>query len=77
MNIAYILMDTEIGRDIAVGKELEKISGVDEIFRVYGEHDRLIKVRCNSKQELDACLKKIKRTEGVGHTLMLRVVDEV
>lgn len=77
MNLAYVLMDTEVGVDKDVHNKLKDIFGVEEVFHLYGEHDQIVKVRCNSKLELDACLKKIKRTNGVGHTLMLRVVDEV
>ena len=77
MNLAYVLMDTEVGRDREIQNHLKKIPGVEEIHHIYGEHDQIVKARCNNQKELDACLKKIKRTDGVGHTLILRVVDEI
>ena len=52
MPTALVLMNTEIGSEADVLKELKKIAGIEEAILVYGVYDIVLRVASNSMAEL-------------------------
>jgi DNA-binding Lrp family transcriptional regulator len=52
MPTALVLMNTEIGSEADVLKELKKIEGIEEAILVYGVYDIVLRVASSSMAEL-------------------------
>ncbi len=52
MPTAYVLVNTEIGSELDVARELKKIQGVVEVSPVYGAYDIVVRVSTESPEEL-------------------------
>ncbi len=52
MTLAYVLVNTEIGADEVVLKEITKLNSVSEAHQVYGIYDIVVKVHTDSMKTL-------------------------
>ena len=52
MPTALVLMNTEIGSEADVLKELKKLEGIEEAILVYGVYDIVLRVASSSMAEL-------------------------
>lgn len=52
MPTAFVLLNTEIGSESDVLRELKKVAGIEEVFLVYGAYDILLRIRASSMDEL-------------------------
>jgi DNA-binding Lrp family transcriptional regulator len=52
MPTALVLMNTEIGSEADVARELRKIAGIEEARLVYGKYDIVLRVASSSMAEL-------------------------
>ncbi len=78
MSIAFVLINTEIGSEEEVLRELRKIEGVDEAYSVYGVYDVIAKVRADSMDKLkDIVTWRIRRLEKVRSTLTMIVIESM
>ena len=76
MNIAFVLINTDLGSEDDVSKALREISEVREVFGVYGVYDLVVRLEAENMQELkDAIGSKIRRLKGVRSTLTMMVID--
>lgn len=71
-NMAFVLINTEMGFEDAVLSELRKMSDVTEAYPVYGVYDIIAKVETDSKDELKVTVtESIKRLNNVRSALTM------
>ena len=76
MNIAFVLINTDLGLEDDVSKALKDIPEVKEVYGVYGVYDLVVRLEADNMQELkDAIGSKIRRLNGVRSTLTMMVID--
>ncbi|RLI25206.1 MAG: Lrp/AsnC family transcriptional regulator [Candidatus Hecatellales archaeon] len=76
MPVAYVLINSEIGAEEEVLKELKKIKSVKEAYVVYGVYDIIAKVEADSMDKLKEIITwNIRRLEKVRSTLTMMVVE--
>jgi DNA-binding Lrp family transcriptional regulator len=74
---AFVLINTEIGSEADVLKDLKKVEGVDEAFAVYGVYDIIARVKAETMDKLkDVVTWRIRRLDKVRSTLTMIVVEE-
>jgi len=77
MPTAFVLINTEIGSEADVLKDLKKVEGVDEAHAVYGVYDIIARVRADTMDKLkDTVTWKVRRLDKVRSTLTMIVVEE-
>ena len=73
---AFVLLNTEIGSEAHVLKELQKIPGVDEVYLVYGVYDLIANISSDSHDTLkNAIMTKIRQIENVRSTLTMIAME--
>ena len=76
MNIAYVLINTEMGSEAKVTKDLNKIEEVKEVYGIYGVYDLVVKVEAETMEKLKAVISDgIRTIENVRTTLTMIVMD--
>ena len=76
MPVAYVLINSEIGAEEEVLKELKKVKNVKEAYVVYGVYDIIAKVEAESMDRLKEVITwNIRRLEKVRSTLTMMVVE--
>ena len=76
MPIAFVLINSEIGSEGEVLKELKKMNGVKEAYTVYGVYDVIAKVEASSMDKLkDIITWRIRKLEKVRLTLTMIVIE--
>jgi len=74
---AFVLINTEIGSEADVLKDLRKIEGVEEAHSVYGVYDIIAKVSAESMDKLKEIVTwRIRRLDKVRSTLTMIIVEE-
>ncbi|MEM1563290.1 MAG: Lrp/AsnC ligand binding domain-containing protein [Candidatus Bathyarchaeia archaeon] len=74
---AFVLINTEIGSEADVLKDLKKVEGVEEAFAVYGVYDIIARVSAESMDKLKEIVTwRIRRLDKVRSTLTMIVVEE-
>lgn len=74
---AFVLVNTEIGSEDEVVKELRKVAGVKESYAAYGAYDIVTKVEAESMDKLKEIVNgKIRRLGKVRSTLTMVIVEE-
>ncbi|RLI42212.1 Lrp/AsnC family transcriptional regulator [Candidatus Bathyarchaeota archaeon] len=77
MPTAFVLINTEIGSEADVLKDLKKVEGVEEAFAVYGVYDIIARVKAETMDELKEIVTwRIRRLDKVRSTLTMIVVEE-
>ena len=77
MPTAFVLINTEIGSEAAVLKELRNVAGVDDSFAVYGVYDIVARVKADTMDKLKETVTwRIRRLDKVRSTLTMIVVEE-
>ena len=75
MNMAYVLINTDMGSESIVGDELKNISEVKEVHGVYGVYDLVVKLEAATLDELKEVIStKIRGMEAVRSTLTMIVM---
>ena len=76
MPTAFVLVNSEVGQDEEVLKELRKVEGVREAYFVYGVYDVVVKVEADTMDTLkDIVTGKIRRMKNVRSTLTITVIS--
>jgi len=76
--IAFVLINSEIGSEGEVLRELKKMDGVKEAYTVYGVYDVIAKVEASSMDKLkDIVTWRIRRLEKVRSTLTMIVIESM
>jgi DNA-binding Lrp family transcriptional regulator len=77
MPTAFVLVNTEIGSEADVLKDLKKVEGVDTAFAVYGVYDIIASVKADTMDKLKEIVTwRIRRLDKVRSTLTMIVVEE-
>ena len=75
MNIAFVLINTDMGADAEVSEALRTIDEVKEGYGVYGVYDIVVRIEADTLQQLkDTISAKIRTLENVRSTLTMIVV---
>ena len=76
MPLAYVLVNTEIGTDDSVLKEITKLNCVVEAHQVYGVYDIVVKVYTDSMKHLKEVVAwNIQKISNVKSTFTLIGMD--
>ncbi|MCS7368293.1 MAG: Lrp/AsnC ligand binding domain-containing protein [archaeon GBS-70-058] len=76
MSMAFVLINTEIGAEREVAKEIVQIEGVEEAYVIYGVYDIIAKVRAENIDKLKEIITlKIRKMSKVRSTLTMIVVE--
>jgi DNA-binding Lrp family transcriptional regulator len=72
MPTAFVLINTELGSETDVLKDLKKVAGVDEVFAVYGTYDIVARVKAETMDRLKEIVTvRIRKVNNVRATLTL------
>lgn len=75
--MAYVLINTEIGSENDVLREVKKINNVKESHVVYGVYDVVAKIESESMKKLKEIVTwKIRRLDNVRSTLTMLVIED-
>ena len=75
MPIAFVLINTEIGSEEEVVKQIKKLPAVKEAYLVYGVYDIVAKVEADTMDKLKEIVAwNIRRLEKVRSTLTMLVM---
>jgi DNA-binding Lrp family transcriptional regulator len=78
MVLAYVLINSEIGKETELLKALKNIDGVKEVFNVYGVYDIIAKVEGKTVNELkEVVIAKIRQLNYVRSTLTMIVMENM
>ncbi|MBS7658956.1 MAG: Lrp/AsnC ligand binding domain-containing protein [Candidatus Bathyarchaeia archaeon] len=78
MVLAYVLINSEVGKDAELLKALKGIEGVKEVFSVYGVYDIIAKVEGKTVNELkETVITKIRQLNYVKSTLTMIVMENI
>jgi len=76
MPIAFVLINTEIGSEEEVVKQIKKLPAVKEAYLVYGVYDIVAKVEADTMDKLKEIVSwNIRRLEKVRSTLTMLVMS--
>lgn len=74
---AFVLINTEIGSEADVLKDLKKVEGVEEAYAVYGVYDIIARVKADTMDKLKEIVTwRVRRLDKVRSTLTMIVVEE-
>ncbi len=77
MEIAYVLVKSEVPHEMDVMRELLKFDFVKEAKGTFGVYDVFVKIEANSSKEIeDIVTKQIRKTEYVLSTTTLPIIPE-
>ncbi len=77
MPSAIVLINTEIGCEIEVLREVKRVEGVDEAWAVYGVYDLVARVKADTMDQLkQKIVYRIRRLDKVRSTLSMIIVEE-
>jgi len=77
MPTAFVLINTEVGSESDVLKDLKKVEGVEETSAVYGVYDIVAKVRAETMDKLKEIVTwQVRRLDKVRSTLTMIIVEE-
>jgi len=75
MRSAFVLVNTNLGKEVEVESELRKVEGIVGVYQVYGVYDVVVKIEAESEKQLkDIIFSKIRTLEDVRSTLTLTMV---
>lgn len=77
MEIAYVLVKSEIAHEMEVLNEILKLEGVKEVKGTFGLYDIFVKIEASSSTEIQNIItKKIRHLKHVISTTTLSVIPE-
>ncbi len=76
MALAYILINSELGKEDELIEKLRELHEVREAYATYGVYDIIVKVEAENQQVLkDAVFTKIRKMDEVRTTLTMIVIE--
>ncbi|MHA2083956.1 MAG: Lrp/AsnC ligand binding domain-containing protein [Candidatus Thorarchaeota archaeon] len=76
MSLAFVLVNTEIGREKEVLGMLRALPDVRDAYEVYGVYDIILRVEADSRKAFQEAVSVIRRVAGVRSTLTMVVISE-
>ena len=72
MEVAYVLIQCDLGSEVEIIQELSKIQEITEIRGTYGIYDMFCKIEADSKDVLDDIItNKIRKVSKIRSTITL------
>lgn len=72
MAIAFVLVDTEVGKTQEVLSEIRKIEGVAEAYSVAGLHDIVVKIQAEKFEKVaEGVTQQLHKIGGIKNTVTL------
>ena len=68
---AFVLINCSLGSEAKVMQEVDDLSYVERVYRVYGVYDLIVKVVANDKEDLQHKILLIRRLDDIKSTLTL------
>jgi len=76
MNLAYVMINTEMGSEEKVTNDLNKVEEVKKVYQVYGIYDLVVRVEAETLKKLKTVVSdSIRTVENVRSTLTMIVMD--
>lgn len=76
MPIAFVLITSELGKELAVVEGLRKIQNVKEAYTLYGVYDVIAQVECEGESDLrNLVTNRIRALNDVRATMTLMVAE--
>ena len=73
---AFVLFNTELGREENIIRDLKNFEEVKEVFRVYGVYDIIAKVESDTMDKVKEIITwKLRKLTGVKSTLTMIVME--
>ena len=73
---AFVLLNTAMGREENIIRDLQNLEEVKEVFRVYGVYDIIAKVESDTMDKVREIITwKLRKLKGVKSTLTLIVTE--
>jgi len=77
VTLAFVLINTELGAEDEVRRELLEIPEVEEAYAVYGVYDIIVKLKAETMEKIKEVITwKIRRMNKVRSTLTMIVTGE-
>jgi DNA-binding Lrp family transcriptional regulator len=77
MPTAFVLINTELGSEMDVLKNLKKVGGVEEAHAVYGTYDIVVRVKAETMDRLKETVSShIRKVKNVRATLTLMASED-
>jgi len=75
MEVAYILIQCDLGAEVQIINEIMKIPEIKEVRGTYGIYDVFCKVQSDTKEELDQIItNKIRKIQKIRSTITLHYI---
>jgi DNA-binding Lrp family transcriptional regulator len=75
MEIAYVLIQCDLGAEMQIINEIMKILEIKEVRGTYGIYDVFCKVQADNKEELDQIItNKIRKIQKIRSTITLHYI---
>ncbi len=76
MATAYVLINTDMGYEAEVLKQLKEMQGIKEAYLVYGVYDIIAKIESDTMEQVKEIITwKIRRLDKVRSTLSMIVME--
>lgn len=76
MSLAYVLINTEIGKEKICHDEIKEIEDVKEVYILYGFYDIVSIVKAPNLKKLNNALKKIRQNKHVSTTETMPIIEQ-
>jgi len=74
MEMAYILLSCEIGKEQELASQLRIINEIKNVMITYGEYDIVVEAKTENPEKMDNLItSKIRKLEKIRSTITLRV----
>jgi len=76
MKRAFVMINTNVGTETVLAKDLKKIEGIVGVYQVYGAFDIVVVIEAESDEHLrDIVFSRIRMLKYLRSTLTLNVVS--
>jgi len=76
MKRAFVMINTNVGTETVLAKDLKKIEGIVGVYQVYGAFDIVVVIEAESDEHLrDIVFSRIRTLKYLRSTLTLNVVS--
>ena len=76
MPSAFVLLNTELGSEDSIVRDLKGLEGVREVFQVYGVYDIIAKVESDTMDKVKEIITlKLRKLTGLKSTLTMIVME--
>ena len=76
MPSAFVLLNTELGSEDSIVRDLKSLEGVKEVSQVYGVYDIIAKVESDTMDKVKEIITwKLRKLTGVKSTLTMIVME--